>query len=117
MYLIKGITDDYKQKQTLVLADGSQLILIIEFKPMQMGWFINHLEHNDFKLDGIRIVTSPNILHQFKNQISFGLACFVEQNQEPILQQDFLSERAKLYILSAEEVAQYGEFLSGQTTA
>lgn len=107
MYLIQQITGDALQKQTLLLPDGTSLSLTINFVPMQYGWFITSLIYQSFTLNGLRITNSPNMLHQFRNQIPFGLACFSANNREPSQQQDFLSGASQLYILSAAEVAQY----------
>lgn len=114
MLRINGITSDAKQKHTLLLGDGSLLLMTLEYKPLQTGWFITQLVHEDFTLNNMRVVTSPNMLHQYKNQLSFGLGCFVLEDQEPMLKEDFSSGRAKLMILTAEEVDLYAEILSGQ---
>jgi hypothetical protein len=111
MYLIQQITSDPLQKQTLILPDGTSLSLTINFVPMQYGWFITSLVYGSFVLNGLRITNSPNMLHQFKNQIPFGLACFSSENREPTQQQDFSSGASNLYILSAAEVAQYAGLL------
>jgi hypothetical protein len=111
MFLIQQITTDPAQKQTLILPDGTSLSLTIQFVPMQYGWFITSLVYQSFTLNGLRITNSPNMLHQFRNQIPFGLACFSNNNREPSQQQDFSSGASQLYILSAEEVAQYTELL------
>lgn len=117
MFLVKEITNEGKQKHTLLLKDGSQVALTLEYKPQQLGWFITNLVRNDLILNNIRIVTSPNLLHQFLNQTDFGIACFTTDNEEPTLLEDFQSGRAKMYILSKEEVAEYERILDGQATA
>ncbi len=117
MFLIKEITSNPKQRHTPILADGSQLFLTIEYKPQQFGWFITQLKYNDFILNNVRITTSPNLLHQFHNQLTFGLGCFVQANEEPTLQEDFSSGRSKLYILSNEEKNLFEDILDGKTTA
>jgi hypothetical protein len=114
MLLISGITDEPRQEHRLLLADGTFIDLSVGYSSQQYGWFIENLIYGSFTLNGVRIVNSPNFLRQFKNQIPFGMACYVEQDQEPMLQQDFLSGRAKLYILPASEVAVYEDILSGQ---
>jgi hypothetical protein len=111
MYLIQQITDDPLQSQTLILPDGTSLGLTINFVPMQYGWFITELSYGSFTLNGLRISNSPNMLHQFKNQIPFGLGCFSTNNREPSQQEDFSSGTSQLYILSAAEVAQYAGLL------
>ena len=115
MYLIKQITNDAKQRQTLILPNGNTTLTYLEYKPMQIGWFLT-LTYLTFKVSNIRVVTSPNMLHQFKNIIPFGLACFVDQNQEPLLQDDFASGRAKLFILDSSELNIFDGILSGQIT-
>ncbi len=112
MYLISGITDDPKQNQTLVLPNGKQATLYLEYKPQQTGWFMN-LTYGDFDLKNVRVVNSSNILHQFRNLIPFGVGCLVDQDQEPMLQKDFLYLRARLYVLSEAQVLAFEDILSG----
>ena len=115
MYQIQNITDDPKQKQTLVLPDGTQIQISYYYVPNQQSWFIRTLTYDTFILQGIRICNSPNLLYQFRNQIPFGLACFSTlAKREPMLQEDFSTGESKLYILTAEEVNQYTDYLSGQ---
>lgn len=114
MLLIKNITADTKQRQGLVLPDGSFVQITLYFIPMQLGWFITQLTYGDFVLNGLRITNSPNMLYQFKNQIPFGIACFSKDNREPSLLEDFSSGASQLYILTEEEVDEYARFLSGQ---
>lgn len=113
MFQVQNITQDAFQKQTMILPDGSSLVLTIYFRPLQQGWFLENITHNDFSLNGLRITNSPNMLHQFKNQINFGLACFSMNDREPSLPQDFSSGASVLYVLTEDEVNAYTEFLSG----
>lgn len=114
MLKIQQITEDSRQKQVLVLPDGNTVTLVIRFVPMQVGWFITSITYVDFVLNNVRIVNSPNILQQYRNQIPFGLACFSKENREPSLQQDFASGASTLYILTEAEVEEFTGFLSGQ---
>lgn len=111
MLLIKQITSNPLQSQTLVLPDGTSLALTIYFRPMQFGWFINTLTYGSFVLNGLRITNTPNMLNQWQNIIPFGLACFSVGNREPSLQQDFVSGNSKLYILTQAEVREFESFL------
>lgn len=111
MYLIQQITTDPSQQRTLVLPDGSGMLLQIYFRPMQYGWFVSTLSWNNFVLNGLRITNSPNMLNQFRNQIPFGLACYSTNNREPSQQGDFASLASKLYLLDADEVAAYAAVL------
>lgn len=112
--IIQKITTDALQKQTFVLPDGTKIVTTIAFIPMQYGWFIRDMSYADFELKNIRITNSPNMLHQFRNQIPFGIACISTNDREPSQQQDFSSAASILYILTADEVNQYTEFLSGK---
>ena len=112
MYLIQQVSNDPLQAQTLILPDGTSLLMTTYFRPLQLGWFITNLTYGTFVLNGYRIVTSPNMLYQFQNQLPFGLACFSTQNREPSQQDDFISGACQLFLLSSDEVAEYAELLT-----
>jgi len=113
MNQIQQITNDALQQQTLVLADGSSIVIQLYFMPMQYAWQILSLTYSSFTVTGLRISNNPNILQQFSNVLPFGLACFSTNNREPTQQDDFSSGASNLYILSKAEVAQYTAFLNG----
>ena len=112
MLLIKNISADTKQLQTLVLPDGSSFQLTLYFVPMQLGWFITNLTYGDFVINYLRITNNPNMLRQWKNQIPFGLACFSKGNREPSFIEDFESNNSQLFILTKSEVEEYEAYLS-----
>lgn len=114
MYQVSQITTNARQQQTLILYDGSQLNIEMYFSLLQQGWFFTSLTWNTFTLEGLRITNSPNMLYQWKNILTFGLACFSTDDREPSLIQDFSSGNSILYILNATEVLYYSELLSGQ---
>lgn len=113
MLLIQNLTADPLQQQSLVLPDGSQLLIEIYYRPQQYGWFFNTIQNKGFSVKGIRITNNSNMLRQWKNLINFGLACYTDGNREPTQQQDFLSGAAKLYVLTAAEVLEYEKFIQG----
>lgn len=113
MYLVQTISSAPTQKQTLVLPDGSTMTMTMSYYPQQYAWFITSLVYKSFTINGLQITTNPNMLHQWRNSLTFGLGCFVSGNREPTQQQDFQSGAAKLYILSSSEVASYTKVLSG----
>lgn len=115
MLRIQQITQDPLQKQSVALNDGTLVNLTLYYMPLQFGWFIRELSWETFITHNIRVTNSPNILHQFRNQIPFGLACFTTAQREPTQQEDFSSQAANLYILTEDEVDEYVRFLSGQT--
>lgn len=111
MLLIQRVTSNPLQRQTLVLPDGTSFVMTMYFRPMQYGWFINQIQYLNFTLNGLRITNTPNMLHQFKNQIPFGLGCFSKADREPTQQSDFSSGASQLFILSQDEVEEYAGYL------
>lgn len=117
MNKINQISNDARQRQRFVLPNGEFVSLTIAFRPTQRGWFIEEMIYQDFVLRGYRICTSPNFLYQFKNQIPFGIACYTQDNQEPLLIDDFATDRSELFLLTEADVQAYEDLLSGKTTA
>jgi hypothetical protein len=113
MYNVQQITTNAKQIQTLKLPDGTAITISLEYKAMQYGWFLTSLVYGNFEVKNLRIVTSPDLLYQWKNKIPFGLACTSTGNFEPVAQEDFSSGRCKMYILTSSEVAAYEDYLNG----
>lgn len=113
MRQILRITNYALQQHQLILDDGSVVSLELYYRPNQQGWFFNFITYLDFTLNSIRITNNPNLLYQWRNKLPFGIACFSTANREPMLQNDFLSETSKLYLLNADDVEEYAEFLTG----
>ncbi len=103
MNLLEGFTDQAKQQTTLVLADGSRAVLVMEYRPNQIGWFVN-LTYGDFQLDGQRLVSSPNFLRQWREQIPFGLSVLGINNVDPLRQTDFADGTVSIYLLDQADV-------------
>lgn len=111
MYLVNTITDDAAQIQSLILFDGSSLLLKLRFSSMQYAWNIENLTYGNFVINNLRITNSPNMLQQFIGQIPFGLGCLSIDNREPSLIEDFSSGNSSLYILDTDEVEEYTQLL------
>lgn len=107
MKLINEITNEPRQHHILTLDDGSTMSVNFEYRENQNGWFYS-LEHETKSFYNRRIVTSPNMLRQFKNLIPFGLACVTTDGGEPVFINDFSSKRCKFYLLNSDDV-QYVE--------
>lgn len=112
MFIVDSITSDAKQKQNLVLPSGATFTVEMEYKPLQQGWFFTSISYGDFTLTNLRICTSPNLLHQYKNKLPFGIAVTSLQNGEPTQQQDFFVGNSVMYVLTEEEVAEYANYLT-----
>ncbi len=113
MNQIQQITSDPLQEQTIALPDGTTFDLQFYYIPQQYGWFITSLTYNNFTLQGFRIFNSTNMLHQYRNQLPFGIACYTQGNREPTQQQDFSSGASSLFLLTTAEVQQYTDYLLG----
>jgi hypothetical protein len=112
MYLINDVSSDPYQRHTYNLSNGDQFSFTICFVPMQYGWFIRDLTYQNVTINNLRICTSPNFLHQWRNLLPFGMACITKDNREPMFEYDFSSTASNLYILTSEEVAAYQQFLT-----
>lgn len=95
---------------------GKKIDISLKHVQQQQGWFIS-FTYEGFTARGIRVTTSGNFIHKFRNLIPFGFSCVTEFNNEPMLLEDFSSGRAKIYLLNESEVKAYSEVISGQATA
>ena len=117
MIKVTLIGSENNQVMRFVLNENRKKIdVILRYKEQVQGWFISFTYEN-FSINNHRIVTGGNFLHQFRNILPFGMLCEVEGEQEPMLVEDFSSNRASLYVLTGAEVQAYSEVVSGQTTA
>ena len=113
MFQINQITDSPNQTSTVILPDNSSVTFTLQYFSQQYGWFITSLAWGNITLQGIRVCNSPNILLQFTNQLTWGLACYTTGNREPTQLQDFSSGASKLYILDSTEINEYVGILNG----
>lgn len=106
MQILDTISNDAKQKHTILLAkDNSPIVIRLVYKPTQIGWFMDvEYEPKGFATYGIRVTTNLNILNQYRNTLPFGIICYCEDNYDPLSIEDFLVGRAHLAILNEEEV-------------
>ena len=111
MQKINNISNDAKQKHTILLEkDSSRIVLDLNYRPTQLGWFLDvTYENKGFKVCGLRITTNSNLLNQWRNVLPFGIICQCDDAQDPLLIDDFLVGRAVLGILSSEEAEQIVE--------
>jgi hypothetical protein len=112
MTLINSITDKTYQALGLVLADGSKVSMLLRYVSNQQGWFYT-LSYGSFSVSNRRIVTSPNMLRAFRDIIPFGLSCTTTDGYEPIFSTDFSEGRAKLYLLTEEDMTYVEEEIVG----
>lgn len=109
MTLLTGIRATGTQKFQALSSSGKSISFTLIYSAATQNWKAD-IEYNGFKLNGIRIFTSLNILYQYRNIIDFGLACYTQDKGEPFIVNDFSSGRAELYVLTADEVENVCEF-------
>lgn len=114
MKLINGLTDTPKQSLLLVLEDQSVVEFTLRFIDNSKGWtYTITYGPKNFQANNRRLVSSPNMLHAFRNILPFGLACVVSDGTEPVFQTDFALGRCKLYILNEADVEQAEAVING----
>jgi hypothetical protein len=103
--IIEGLTDSPQQQLTIVLQDGSPVVLTIAYKPQQLGWFYSLTWKGNPVCNGQRLVVSPNILRQYINVIPFGIACLTNGNVEPTGQEDLVDGLTTMLLLQGQDIS------------
>lgn len=103
MRQITEISEDPKQRLTIITEDNKSFELKLVYSDQQQGWFYSIIFGN-LSINGIRLVSGANILRAYKNIIPFGIGILTEDRSEPVLIDDFSSERVKMFLLNEQEV-------------
>lgn len=113
MRRITEISNEPKQEMSFQLDDGSLITLRFYFVDSQIGWFMD-VEYKGTITNGRRITNCPNILRDKKNIYPFGVACTIDDGEEPWFIDDFQTGRANLYILDESDVQYVEEEIYGK---
>lgn len=108
MQQITDLSSDAKQTFKVQIEDAELATFTFRYFDNQIGWYFD-LEYEGFVTTGLRLVNSANILSAYENLIRFGLMCVVTDGQEPYFQDDFVTGRVRLYILSKDDVEEIRE--------
>lgn len=73
-----------------------------------------NVEYEGISTNCRRITNSPNLLRDKKNIYPFGIACSVEDGEEPWFLSDFKNGRATLYFMNKNDVRYVEEELYGE---
>ena len=111
MTQITGINTNAKQTFTLVLANGGQASLYMEYMNGQQGWYYS-ISYGTWASTYRRMVVTGNMLRAFRNIIPFGLAVQTTDGYEPIFINDFQNGRASLFLLDQADVTQFESILN-----
>lgn len=104
MKRLDRLTDSAKQRYIVPLDDGGSFTLHLQYMPRVQMWKAD-IQQGDFILNGILVTSYPNILRQYKNILQFGIMVAVEDGTDPRYQDDFVTGRAKMYVLNADDIA------------
>jgi hypothetical protein len=104
MKLLTEITNDFKQRLEVTLEDNNTFILQLEFIQSQNNWFYSITYGDNFRIVNHRLVTSFNILRQYRRLIPFGIGCTTSDGTDPYYVDDFVTGRVEITILTQDEV-------------
>lgn len=103
MYQLTNLSNEPKQRITMIIDDNIRVPFTFEYKPNQLGWFFS-FEYNGEKYENIRLTTSYNILRAYRNWLPFGLRCDTADDEEPMNIDDFVNGYANIYLLTKADV-------------
>lgn len=103
MRKIDTISNEPKQEMSFQTEDGKIIILRFYYVSSQIGWFMD-VEYEGTITNCRRITNCPNLLRDKKNIYPFGIACTVEDGEEPWFLDDFKNDRVGVYVLDKSDV-------------
>ena len=103
MKLITGITDAATQAFNLTLADGSKATCTLRFRDQQTGWFLD-VAYGTVVINGLRLVSTPNLLRQFHEIIPFGLAFTMPAGADPFDQEAFAGGTSTFALIEGDDL-------------
>lgn len=108
MLYINKISNDPVQQLTLTGIPSVQITVILQFLPRIQQWVMD-VSYGSFQAQGISVVAGLNIMRQWRNIIPFGISCVCPDGLDPYQISDFSDQRATLFLLDADDVAQIEE--------
>lgn len=106
MKQISRINQNGRQKLTLTTDDtGEKIFCELYYMPTQRMWCID-VDYNDFTVNGVALLNSPNILAAWKNILPFGIGITTTDGFDPYYVQDFQTGRAQFYLLDGSDLAE-----------
>ena len=105
---LQGLTDSPSQSCPIGLPDGSTVTLMLTFRTQQLGWFYDLSwdgKTPPWQHYGNRLVASPNILRQYRNQLPFGITVSTANGLDPFSQTAFIDGTCTLLLLDGYDVA------------
>ncbi len=111
MLKINEIKATGKQHFVVPIDTGDNVDITMHYLPAVKQWTID-VQYKAFKVNGLRIVKSFNLLSQYASIIPFGILVDSSDTVDPFLIQDFSSNRCEFYILTADELPVIDDFIA-----
>lgn len=105
MQFLNNLTDAADQLMTVPLPDGTSVQLEFFYCPGIQRWTVD-ISHPLLNMHGFNLCLGPNILRQWRNVITFGMAVTSTNGLDPLFIDDFKNGICSVFILSAAEVLQ-----------
>jgi hypothetical protein len=106
--ILTGLTDQPNQLYPITLPDGSVVTMNLYFWEQQLGWYYDLSWSGQtpaWQLNGQQLVTSPNILRQWKNVLPFGITVSTSDGLDPTDIEDFANGNCTLLLLDVSDIA------------
>jgi len=103
MLYIPNITNAPSQQMILTGINGLSINMNLQFMPRINQW-IMAIDDGTFQVNGLAVVTSLNLLRQWRNIITYGISCTMLGGLDPYQISDFQFQNANLYLLDATDV-------------
>lgn len=107
MVLIDNLSNAAVQETALQMPDGSTGVLALTYRGAIQRWTFDftHTQFPAGAATGQMLTVHPNILRQWKNLLSFGLAVVSTTGTDAVSIDDFVNGAVLLYLLDAADVA------------
>lgn len=102
MIQITTLNDSPKQQFQFALEGYDSVLIYLEFKPQQYGWFMT-MTWGDFVLSNERVSVSANLLRQFRDVLPFGILISGVDALDPTAIDSWI-DKNYFYFLNADEV-------------
>lgn len=108
--ILTGQTPDPVQVWSIALPSGGTLTVTATYRAQQLGWYLDMSwdgQTPPWVCTGVRLVSSPNLLRQYRNLLGFGLGCVMVDGSDPSSQTSFVDGTCTLILLDAADVAAF----------
>lgn len=103
MYQLTQIDNSPKQRIKMLLDSGESVVFRFKYKANQQSWFFD-FTYGNVNVRNLRLVTSYNMLRNYRSWLPFGFRCDTIDRFEPMDLNDFINGYAVLYLLNRQDI-------------